>query len=302
VVATDNFLLFGTTPASGKSTCHQTTHQDYAGVQVGADLGKLNIGKFGANWHFGITAGYLGAEARDTTAEGIHILNPLERFPAGDLKSHFEVPFVGLYSTLTQGNFFADIQARWDFYRSTSSSQTLQFSGIENEATGFSLTGSAGYKIALPSNWFIEPSVGAVWSRVKVDPFNTVNVDAFGNRAGQILEIGDIESILGRASVRLGAHITDGFYSWQPFISASVIHEFAGSMTSKITVAATNFNVAEGPPLITTTERLGTYGQFGIGTAIGFGDTGWLSYGRADIKVGENIQGLNFNVGLRYQW
>src|SRR5262245_24108497 len=54
--------------------------------------------------------------------------------------------------------------------------------------------------------------------------------------------------------------------------------------------------------LDSSTERLGTYGQFGLGTALVVGDTGWVGYGRADVKVGENINGIGFNVGLRYQW
>jgi hypothetical protein len=55
-------------------------------------------------------------------------------------------------------------------------------------------------------------------------------------------------------------------------------------------------------PFSTSTERFGTYGQIGLGTAIVVGNTGWLGYGRADVKVGEDIQGVGFNAGLRYQW
>jgi hypothetical protein len=58
----------------------------------------------------------------------------------------------------------------------------------------------------------------------------------------------------------------------------------------------------DGLPLITTTERVGTYAQVGLGTALVFGDTGWLGYGRVDLKGGENIEGIGFNAGVRYQW
>src|SRR5262249_48953587 len=145
---------------------------------------------------------------------------------------------------------------------------------------------------------------GAVWSRVKVDPVRLVGDPVINGihifQAGQILQLDDIESILGRASVRLGANFTDGFYSWQPFISASVIHEFAGNLTSRSTAVDPVFVRPEGNgglPLITSTERFGTYGQFGLGSAIVVGDTGWLGYGRADVKFGENIQGFGVNVG-----
>jgi opacity protein-like surface antigen len=51
-----------------------------------------------------------------------------------------------------------------------------------------------------------------------------------------------------------------------------------------------------------TTDRVGTYGQFGIGTAAAIVNTGWLSYARVDYKVGENIEGWNVTGGLRYQF
>ncbi len=151
-------------PATGTQTCHQSNHQDYEGSQVGGDIAKLNIGSSGANLHFGVTGGFFGAKAEDTTPAGGSYNTP------GDLKSRFDVPFAGVYTAFTQGNFFADAQVRWDFYQNSSSSEIQEFRGVENEARGVSVTGGAGYRIPLASNWFIEPSVGASWSRVKVDP------------------------------------------------------------------------------------------------------------------------------------
>ena len=130
--------------------------------------------------------------------------------------------------------------------------------------------------------------------------------------SGGIVSIDEFDSILGRASLRLGTNITQGIYTWQPFVSASVIHEFAGEVKSKVTLLQGENGVPfpdsvadpspNGLKFNTSTERFGTYGQFGLGSAIVVGNTGWLGYGRADVKVGENIQGMGFNVGLRYQW
>ncbi len=118
------------------------------------------------------------------------------------------------------------------------------------------------------------------------------------------MRVDDIDSILGRASLRLGANVTQGIYTWQPFVTASVVHEFAGKVTSSVEVVDPLGPLIgfDGMVFNTTTDRFGTYGQFGLGTAIVVGNTGWLGYGRADVKVGENIEGLGFNVGLRYQW
>jgi hypothetical protein len=52
----------------------------------------------------------------------------------------------------------------------------------------------------------------------------------------------------------------------------------------------------------TVTDRVGTYTQVGLGTAVVVGDTGWLGYGRGDVKFGENVNGWGVNFGLRHQW
>ena len=214
---------------TGSQKCKQSNHQDYAGVQVGADLAKLNIGGSGANLHFGITAGYLGAWAQDTTPSGGSYADQ-----PGDMKSQFEVPFLGVYTTFTQGNFFADGQVRWDFYQSNSSSVIQGFSGVENEARGISVTGNVGYRIALPGTWFVEPSVGASWSRVSSDPVTFVDHKIF--QVGGTVKVDDFESMLGRATLRVGANVTQGIYTWQPFASISAIHEFAGDVTSQVSL------------------------------------------------------------------
>ena len=284
----------------GTQVCSQSSHQDYAGVQVGTDLGKLNIGSSGINAHFGITGGYLGVWAKDTTPAGGDYPNQ-----PGDLESRFEVPFIGLYTALTKGNFFADAQVRWDFYQSRSSSFIQDFSGVSNEARAFTVTGGLGYRIPLAANWFIEPSAGGSWSHVTSDAVTFVSSKDKAFFAGGTVNIDDFDSILGRASLRVGANITEGMYTWQPFISGSVIHEFAGDVKSKVALVqggAFGPTALDGLVLNTSTERLGTYGQLGLGSAIVVGNTGWLGYGRADVKVGENIQGVGFNVGMRYQW
>jgi hypothetical protein len=108
--------------------------------------------------------------------------------------------------------------------------------------------------------------------------------------------------VLGRASLRLGTSFTQGDVTWQPFVAATVMHEFAGSVTSTQTIASAT-DVAFDKALFTTeTQRIGTYEQLGLGTVVVVGKTGWLGYGRGDVKFGENTQGWGLNFGLRYQW
>ncbi len=208
------------------------------------------------------------------------------------------MPFIGLYTAVTQGNFFADAQVRWDFYQSNSSSKVYDFSGVQNEARGITFAGSAGYKMPIGPNWFFEPSVGGSWTRLSVDSVALVDRDGIGG----ILRVNDIDSILGRVSLRLGANFAEGIYIWQPFVAASVIHEFAGDVKSKTTFVDPSNFFWPGMEFESSTERMGTYGQIGVGTAIVVGNTGWLGYGRGDVKFGDNIHGIGFNAGLRYQW
>src|SRR5262245_46350888 len=117
-----------------------------------------------------------------------------DRSPSGggrrQRNCRFDTPFVGLYTTFTQRNFFADALLRWDFYHGSSSSPGIKpsptsgpvwdFSDVKSEARGLSVTANAGYQIPLMSGWFIEPSVGAVWSRVEVDPITIRDSKGFG--------------------------------------------------------------------------------------------------------------------------
>ena len=92
--------------------------------------------------------------------------------------------------------------------------------------------------------------------------------------------------------------------AWQPFFTASVFHEFAGDVFARSVLAGNDAPGVQldGAALQHPTRRLGTYGQFGLGTAAAIVNTGWLGYARVDYRVGEDIEGWNFNAGLRYQF
>jgi opacity protein-like surface antigen len=118
---------------------------------------------------------------------------------------------------------------------------------------------------------------------------------------GQV-QIDDIDSLLGRASLRVGTNFTTGHIAWQPFFTASVIHEFSGDVSTRLTPSPGGvfFGVVDSGTL--TTSRIGTYGQFGLGSAALIVNTGWLGYARVDYRTGENIESLSVNAGLRYQF
>jgi opacity protein-like surface antigen len=300
----------GLTPDTGRQTCHTTTRQDYAGYQVGHDISVLNGGGTGANWHWGVTAGYFEAKTKDKTPAGAYTNPnfPADPFttPAGTFSAETQVPFVGIYTAFTKGSFFLDGQVRVDFYTNSLSDSANGLFGQQLDARGLSLTANAGYSIPLGSGWFIEPSAGVVWSRVEVDPLNVAGVlqtgAPFAPYARGTVTVEDIDSLLGRASFTVGTNFTSRGVAWQPYFTASVFNEFAGSVTARSVVANTGNPALDGLRLTTSTDRVGTYGQFALGTAAAIINTGWLGYTRVDYKVGEDIDGWSVNAGLRYQF
>jgi opacity protein-like surface antigen len=302
--------------ATGTQNCNTTTRQDYWGYQVGHDISVLNGGNTGANWHFGVTAGYFEAKTKDITPAGSYTNAnfPGETFntPAGSFSADTQVPFVGIYTAFTKGGLFLDGQARWDWIQNSLSDPNNGLFGQQLDAQAFSLTGNAGYNIPVHNNWFIEPSAGVVWSRVSIDPLNVAGAlqtaAPFFPYARGTVNIDDVDSVLGRATLRVGTSFTHAGVAYQPFATASVFHEFAGDVTARSTVTntitpATPTSAIEGISLTSkSTGGVGTYGQFALGSAAAILNTGWLGYARVDYRIGENIEGWSVNAGLRYQF
>jgi opacity protein-like surface antigen len=277
------------------ANCPGSVRADFAGVQVGQDIAKLNIGG-GWNVHLGTTAGYLGSRATASTGA----------------TSDFEVPFLGTYLVATRGRFFADVMVREEFYGANLNDTSIGLYNQRIGAHGVSVAVSSGYNFALANNWFIEPSAGFIWSRTTVD-----NLNISGGPGGQgivsTFVTAPIESEIGRLSLRAGTTIASGNMIWQPFASVSVFHEFAGNVTSTATSlpngafgTACVFIFCQTVPITlvgtNSTSRVGTYGQYSLGLAAQVANTGWLGFVRVDYRNGSNIEGWTGNAGLRYQF
>ncbi len=275
------------------ASCRTKVRQDFKGLQAGHDIALLNSDNTGMNWHFGGLAGYVQSDFSDLS-------------PGGTLKGTFNVPFAGLYSTFSKGNFFADVQARLDYFEGE---LTDQANGIHKErlgAHGYAVSGNMGYRFNLGGNWNLEPSVGGVFSRTWIEPLNIAgtNLPIPGNLPpGQSLpgmvQMQNVESALGRASIKVGTSAplgNSGIVAY-PFASASVFREFAGNATATVspgmTAGSINGNLSVG--------RVGTYALFSAGSAFLLADTGWLGYARFDYRTGSNIEGYGVTGGLRYQ-
>ncbi len=300
-----NYSTFPNAPnviGPGQSgSCNVRTFQDYAGFQTGADISRLNINGF--NIHGGVTMGYTESSIRTN----------------GSFRADFQTPFVGIYGAITKGGFFADGQVRWDFFQGLLNDPSNTLTNQRLDARSLSLTGNVGYQIPFDDGFFVEPSAGAVYAQVKVDRLQTGGlffVQAANNpntllTLPNTTKISDFDSILARASIRVGKNfIVDG-YALQPFFTATVINEFGAPVRSIVSTNFDAFGTALGAPgalapfdqaARLNTYRIGTYGQFSVGIAGQILNTGWLGYVRGDYRTGDRVEGYGISGGLRYQF
>ncbi len=292
----------GVTENTTNVTCSNAMKLDFAGVQVGADIAKLNWN--GWNIHFGSSAGYLGSKTNETNS----VFNSAS-IVSSAFASTFQVPFVSTYLVATKGRFFADLNFREQVFNINLSDPTLALGGQPMSAHGFAVSTSAGYNFDAGNNWFIEPSAGFSYSRTSVDGFTLPGSVATAGIMSTI-NINNIESELGRVSLRFGKAIETPTVVWQPFASASVLREFAGNTTATA-VAPGQINAGSGacsPSCPTdlfatnSTSRVGTYEQYSVGVSASVINTGWLGYVRADFRDGPQLTGWGLSGGIRYQF
>jgi opacity protein-like surface antigen len=152
------------------------------------------------------------------------------------------------------------------------------------------------------STWFLEPSLGVIWSQTSIDPLNmTAGTVAQNNIVNGTLQFNTIDSLIGRAGLRFGTTLQSGNLIYQPFAAISVWHEFDNDIRSTYTVCSTCQGTAPASANITT-PNIGTYGQYSLGVNAQIANTGWLGYARVDYRNGDHIEGWAGTGGIRYQF
>lgn len=272
-----------TSTVGGLYLSDSKTDTSYAGFQVGLDFARLNFAN-GWNLFVGATAGYIGVKAEEKTGFGNY---------------DFSVPFVGLYAAAGNGPFFADLQVRGDFYSIDVTNALIGVAGGGMDATGLSLTGSAGYRFDIGS-FFVEPSASFVLSRTDVDSLAVPGSPVLGPNFGAVpagtYHFSDVNSAAGRLGVRIGTTLLYESFALQPFAAASVWNEFAEDAKSSFVCTGCAFSINN------EASRVGTYGQFSLGAAVQVLNTGVTSYIRADYRKGDHIEGFGLNAGFRYNF
>ncbi len=300
--------------------CTLKLHQTFAGMQVGTDVARLNLGASGANIHFGLTGGYSELKSSDVD---------------GGFSGSFRVPYLGIYSVFTKGNFFADAQLRRDFYQNNVTDPASGISNQQFNGTGYSATINVGYNIDLGNSWFLEPSAGLLYSHTQIDDMNVAGallVSGPGTPGPAplpaTLHMGAIESLLGRFSLRLGTSVSAGGVLFTPFVTGGYYREFdSGTIPSSLDMTSdlapnpgTTSPSFLAPPgtacaaysnnggdacqyhVTLQTSRPLSFGQVSLGSSFALLNTGWLGYVRGDYRSGSDINGFAFSGGLRYQF
>jgi outer membrane autotransporter protein len=293
----------GFASGSGGTSCSTKFHESYGGVQVGTDVARLNLD--GWNVHLGTTAGAMWSSGNIVGGSPLAptILGPTTQTP---FNTTSQSPFVGTYAAATKGSFFVDGLVRYDNYDLNLNSPGLNLFGQKEDAHGISISGSIGYNYQVPnSKWFVEPSAGLIWSHTKVDALN-VNTPFAGfagfSGTGQI---NDITSTIGRAGLRVGTTVESGNIVLQPFVAASVWHDFAGNITGSYQSCANCLFVGATPGTATgniSTTNVGTFGQYSVGVSGQVVHTGWLGFVRLDYREGDKLESLSGTAGIRYQF
>ncbi len=252
----------------------------FDGFQTGVDLGVANVAGLGWNTHFGLTAGQISVHTNDLLTTTI--------------TSQTQVPYLGLYGAVTGHNFFADFELREDFYQLKLTNPAAMLNNVGLYGAELAASASVGYRLNLPSSWFIEPSAAFIYSDLHMNALR-INLDQAGTSAGYLV-LNPFLSTLGRAGLRVGTtYVFDNIgLALQPFVTGSMWREFAGDSTSSFVLPATSV------PLSVT--RVGTFGQVGLGVSAQLLNTPALGYLRGDYRVGENVSGYAVVAGVRFQF
>jgi opacity protein-like surface antigen len=287
---------------TGSTVCNSTFHQTFAGFQLGQDVARLNFAG-GWNLHLGTTAGFL--ETSGNITQG-NILG-------GAFNSTTQAPFLGTYAVLTKGDFYIDGLLRYDYFETDLNSPTANIFDQKVDAHGWTLAASTGYNYKVPnSKWFVEPSLGVVWSKDSIGAVNAASPLASGATTGfgagnysGTTQVADIDTLIGRAGVRVGTVLETGNLVLQPFVAASVWHDFSGDITSHYSTCPNCFFTNGVPNVLTSdsrTNNIGTFGQYSLGISGQVANTGWLGFARVDYREGPNMNGLSGTGGIRYQF
>jgi fibronectin-binding autotransporter adhesin len=287
--------------ASSFSNTNATT--TFSGFQAGFDVGVYDIQGSGWNWNLGVFGGVASTSTYASTYSPV----PNGATSITGTNITMSVPYVALYTFVSKKAFTAEVSVRRDFYNGTASSFNGDMS-IANgylvapntpiTGTGWSVNANIAHRFEVMSNFTLEPILGMTYGSYSFNNVFFNNQLAAAGVSGQ-MNFDTINSWLGR----VGANVSTSFMATEnlalaPFLHGSVWNEFAGPSNAYSTVnsggSVYNFAVS--------TNRVGTFGQLGLGMEFKVHELDLLGFVRGDLRFGDAVNGQAINLGLRKQF
>jgi outer membrane autotransporter protein len=197
---------------------------------------------------------------------------------------------------LINGPLFLNLAARYNWLNANVMDAAANLNNTTLDGHSYNVTGTVGYHIALPHQWFVEPTAGFSWTQTSLGQLSTnLNQAAYGIAAGSI-SYGTLTSTLAHGGVRVGTTVQVAEnVVLQPFGAFSVWHEFGDNFNATF---AQQGGIAD----VLSLDRIGTFYQAGLGVSAQVLNTGFTGFARGDVQWGDKVDGTSVVGGLRYNF
>jgi Autotransporter beta-domain len=191
---------------------------------------------------------------------------------------------VGAYYALAYNQFRLHALVKTDFGTSKVST------GSDKDKSGYFVPGFAintGYRFNFGKTSYFQPIATVSYANA-----STGDLDLDGNH----IEYDNTESLRGRLGLRVASFVEGETHVMEPWIQASLWHEFDGK-------AAASFTGASGALDFAGTGA-GTFGEIGVGAnLLNKKGTGFSGNFRSDVSFGEqDLIGLSAKLGVEYRF
>ena len=253
----------------GPTSANLNRDQNVGDFEAGLDFGKRDVMAPGDALIFGVLGGLITSELRYDQ------VNQSFDFDGGQ---------AGAYVTYLNRGLFVDTLFKVDFL--TLDSQISSGLPSSLDATNIGARVDSGYRFGgFGSGAFFEPLATVSVVDSQIDDFN---------RNGNSVNFDDGTSVRGRLGLRAGRSYTADVMTFEPFVIASVWHEFEDSSQATLVSGGTLFNLLD--------DLQGTWGEVSAGVNVfnvGMGASGFV---KLDVVFGDDIQGAGGQAGVRYRW
>lgn len=273
----------------GTDTLKSRTNATTSAVQGGLDFGICNVA--GSRWrlHAGLSAGSVRTSATART----NLAGPGDAAATSTVK--LDAPFFALHALAAIDGLTIELTARHERHEAslgtTADGISYLAEGTKLKSSGWTFSGLAAYRLALPSAFYVEPHVGVSKGSVG---FRAVTLATGPN---DTLEFRSTDTGYARFGVNFGTSLRLG--------EGLIISPFAhfslwSSLGSAVRGEARLASIGETVPV--SGEAGGNFSQLGGGIMLRSTGGGLSAFLRGDARFGSRMNGQAFSAGLRFRF